>query len=132
VNGGHERSVTRLPSDPSAVPAARRFASQAVAHLGHHGEVLDKTRLLVTELATNAVMHANSEIRLSVVPDDDKVRVEVRDDDPNPIQPPCRPDPQAEHGRGLWLVAAMANSWGVNRNDKGKTVWFEVDSAQAG
>jgi anti-sigma regulatory factor (Ser/Thr protein kinase) len=98
-----------------------------VTHSGHHGDVLDKTRLLVTELATNAVTHANSPIRLTVVPSGDRVRVEVRDDDPHPINPPCRPEPESEHGRGLWLVAALSRSWGVNRNEKGKTIWFEVD-----
>ena len=119
--------MTTLPSDPSAVPAARRFASQTVTQHGLHGEVLDKTQLLVTELATNAVLHAHSPIRLTVVPDHDRVRVEVRDDDPNPIDPPCRPEPEAENGRGLWLVSSLACSWGINRNEKGKTVWFEVD-----
>lgn len=125
--GGRERSVTRLPNDPSAVPTARRFASQAVASYGGNAEVLDKTRLLVTELTTNAVLHAHSPIRLSVEPLQDAVRIEVRDDDPSPLQPPCRPDPEATSGRGLWLVSSLARSWGVNRNEKGKTVWFEVD-----
>jgi anti-sigma regulatory factor (Ser/Thr protein kinase) len=126
-NGGAVREVTKLPSDPSAVPAARRFVSQAVIHRGGHGELLDKSRLLVTELTTNAVMHAHSPIRLSVMPESDRVRVEVRDDDPAPLQPPCQPSPEAESGRGLWLVASLACSWGVNRNAKGKTIWFEVD-----
>ena len=125
------RAVTKLPSDPSAVPAARRFASQAVVDLGGDEEALDKTKLLVTELTTNAVMHAQSEIRLSVEPvDDDRVRIEVRDDDPSPIAPPCRPDPEATSGRGLWLVSALANAWGINRNARGKTIWFEVDGAR--
>jgi anti-sigma regulatory factor (Ser/Thr protein kinase) len=124
--GGAQRVVTKLPANASAVPAARRFAAQAVAHMGMHGEVLDRTQLLVTELATNAVQHAHSPIRLSVVPEPGRVRVEVRDDDPCPPPTPRRPDPDAEHGRGLWLVSSLSERWGVNRNEKGKTVWFEV------
>lgn len=127
MHGGGERSVTRLPSDPSAVPTARRFASQAVSSYGGNAEMLDKTRLLVTELTTNAVMHAHSPIRLSIEPRPNAMRVEVRDDDPAPLQPPCKPAAEATSGRGLWLVSALARSWGVNRNERGKTVWFEVD-----
>jgi anti-sigma regulatory factor (Ser/Thr protein kinase) len=127
VSGGTQRSVKKLPSDPSAVPEARRFASEMLDHLGTDGDIVDKTRLLVTELATNAVMHAHTPIRLTVEPAQPGVRVEVRDNDPDPLEPPCRPDPDAEGGRGLWLGSLLARSWGVNRNDRGKTVWFEVD-----
>jgi anti-sigma regulatory factor (Ser/Thr protein kinase) len=120
------RAVTKLPSDPSAVPAARRFASQHLLDFGGQPDVIDKTRLLVTELATNAVMHARSPIRLTVESHDDGVRVEVRDDDPRPLDPPVAPDADATSGRGLWLVDALACTWGVNRNERGKTIWFEV------
>ena len=122
-----ERAVTKLPNDPSAVPAARRFASQTLIDYGGASETVDKARLLVTELTTNAVLHAHSPIRLTVEPHDDRVRVEVRDDDPRPLAPPHEPDPEATHGRGLWLVAALSCDWGVNGNERGKTVWFEVD-----
>jgi anti-sigma regulatory factor (Ser/Thr protein kinase) len=125
--GPEGRAVTKLPGDPSAVPAARRFASQHLLDFGGSQEIVDKTRLLVTELATNAVMHAHSPIRLTVESDDESVRVEVRDDDPRPIGRPVAPDAEATSGRGLWLVDALARSWGVNCNDRGKTIWFEVE-----
>jgi len=120
------RAVTRLPSDPSAVPAARRFASQQLIDFDGPPELVDRTRLLVTELTTNAVMHAHSPIRLTVEPRSDRVRVEVRDDDPCAIETPHAPDPDATSGRGLWLVSALSMAWGVNRNELGKTIWFEV------
>ena len=121
------RAVTKLPSHPSAVPAARRFASQHLLDFNGSPEAVDKARLLVTELATNAVMHARSPIRLTVESHDDSVRVEVRDDDPRPIEAPAAPEVDATSGRGLWLVDALACAWGVNRNERGKTIWFEVD-----
>lgn len=127
MHGVGERSVTQLPNDSSAVPTARRFASQVVVDNGGNAEVLEKTRLLVTELATNAVLHAHSPIRLSVTPVDDAMRIEVRDDDPRPLRAPRKPDPDATSGRGLWLVSALSRAWGVNCNERGKTVWFEVD-----
>src|SRR5688500_16166551 len=113
-----KRSVTTFPNDPSAVPAARRFVSQAAMDLGADSETIDRSRLLVTELATNSVLHAHSPIRVSVSPEAGRVRVEVRDDDPTPPKPPRRPSPQAEHGRGMWLVSALADAWGVNRSDR--------------
>jgi len=127
--GGEEaRVVTKLPGDASAVPAARRFAGQAAADYGADPEAIDTTKLLVTEVATNAVLHAQSPIRLTVAPEPpDGVRIEVRDDDPTPPPLPCVPEPDATSGRGLWLVSALARRWGVNRNKNGKTVWFEVD-----
>jgi anti-sigma regulatory factor (Ser/Thr protein kinase) len=130
MHGGvGERAVTRLPADASAVPTARRFASQALVHLGASERMLDTTKLLVTELATNAVLHARSPIRVSVEGKDHAVRVEVRDDDPGPLAPPARPEADATSGRGLWLVACLASTWGVNSNERGKTIWFEVDEA---
>jgi anti-sigma regulatory factor (Ser/Thr protein kinase) len=93
---------------------------------GIDSSVRETAELLVTELTTNAVVHAHTPIRVSVLPHDHQVRVEVRDDDSSPIPPPRRPAADAESGRGLWLVAALASSWGINRNAKGKTVWFEV------
>ena len=120
--------VTRLPGDASAVPAARRFAGQAAADYGADAECIDTTKLLVTEVATNAVVHAGSPIRLTVTSEPpDSLRVVVRDDDPTPPPLPQAPDPDATSGRGLWLVSALSRRWGVNRNLKGKTVWFEVD-----
>jgi anti-sigma regulatory factor (Ser/Thr protein kinase) len=128
VNDGKaDRAVTKLPGTEAAVPAARRFTSQAITDRGLNGETIEKAELLVTELATNSVLHAHSPIRLSVLGcTRHAVRVEVRDDDPAPLRTPCRPEVDAEHGRGLWLVAALADAWGVNSNEKGKTVWFEV------
>jgi anti-sigma regulatory factor (Ser/Thr protein kinase) len=127
VRGGTPRSVTNLPNAPSAVPQARQFASGILAAIGRGSDTIEKARLLVTELATNAVVHAQTPIRVTVEPVADRVRIEVRDDDPEPLDPPCQPDPSAEVGRGLWLVSLLACSWGVNRNERGKTVWFEVD-----
>ena len=120
--------ATKLPPDAASVPAARRFTTDAVIDLGAE-EAAGEAQLLVSELATNAVVHARSPIRLTVLRDGDCVRVEVRDDDPHlPTLPSSMPPVTATGGRGILLVDAMATDWGVNANEKGKTIWFELAS----
>ena len=118
--------ATKLPPDPSSVPAARRFTTDAIIDLGAE-ESAGEAQLLVSELATNAVIHARSPIRLTVLREGDCLRVEVRDDDPQvPRIPERMPPVSATGGRGILLVDAMATDWGVNSNEKGKTIWFEL------
>ena len=121
-----EMQYTKLPPQVSSIAAARHFADAALAAIGAKGAQRDTARLLVSELATNVVLHARTDMRLTVRPAHDRVRVEVRDDDPS--RPPGlrQPGPMAVNGRGMVLVDALATSWGVNGNERGKTVWFEV------
>jgi anti-sigma regulatory factor (Ser/Thr protein kinase) len=115
---------THLPPTPESVPAARHFAADAVIDLGGEDKIAE-TELLVSELATNAVLHAATPMRVSVRCNGPSVRVEVRDDDPT--LPEARiPDPLAPGGRGIMLVELLATRWGVNHNERGKTVWFEL------
>jgi sigma-B regulation protein RsbU (phosphoserine phosphatase) len=120
--------ATRLPPEPGSVSAARRFAAQAVRDLGGPPGASQEVQLLVSELATNAVVHAGTSMRLSVLAGPQRVRVEVRDDDPTvPASPSAMPSPTATGGRGILLVDAIADHWGVNCSEKGKTIWFELD-----
>ena len=115
---------TVLPPSRSSVPAARHFTTDAIDDLGGSSH-LEDAELLVSELATNAVIHAGTPMRLSVLRHGPHVRVEVRDDDPR--RPGGNlPDPLAVGGRGIPLVKRLSWAWGVNGNDRGKTVWFEV------
>lgn len=81
--------------------------------------------LLTSELVTNAVLHANSDIQLMLCARNGTVRVEVSDSSP---QVPTLPrfNPAAQTGRGLTLVEKGATTWGVSKQSVGKTVWFEV------
>lgn len=117
---------TKLPPRPSSIPAARHFADAALASIGAEGSQRETARLLVSELATNVVLHAHTDMRLTVRPAHDRMRVEVRDDEPARPPAPRKPAPMAVSGRGMVLVDALATSWGVNGNERGKTVWFEV------
>ncbi len=94
------------------------------------GDQLGDVRLLVSELVTNALRHAEmadqDAIRLSVTVTDAAVRVEVTDPgsgfDPEP--PP--EDPYRAAGWGLFLVDTIADRWGVDHG-RGTLVWFELD-----
>jgi anti-sigma regulatory factor (Ser/Thr protein kinase) len=111
--------------EPEAVTvgAARRFV---IAALESGGLPLGDVPLLVSELASNAVLHARSAFTVTIRADDRRVRVEVTDG--NSRLPVLAAAPiTALSGRGLALLQALASSWGVEpRSESGKTVWFEV------
>ncbi len=87
--------------------------------------------LLVSELATNAVLHARSDFAVTVVVLPDRVRVEVFDRNSRLPSFAIVP-PDAYSGRGLMLIQAMSSAWGVDaHSDDGKTIWFEVARASA-
>ncbi|TWJ10780.1 serine phosphatase RsbU (regulator of sigma subunit) [Stackebrandtia albiflava] len=92
-------------------------------------DLLDEALLLTTELATNGVVHAGTDIDVNVVADDSGVTVTVTDYRSGPIEPTTLtpPDEMAEHGRGLLLVDQFASSWGTSHDASGKGVWFRLD-----
>ncbi|MEV7212044.1 SpoIIE family protein phosphatase [Kitasatospora cineracea] len=84
----------------------------------------ETVELLVSELVTNAVRVARSEVQLQLIRVD-KLLVEVSDDNHNlPSLEPA--DSFSEHGRGLNLVSKLAEKWGTARKAVGKVVYFEM------
>lgn len=102
---------------------------ETLAELGIDGGAADDAELLVSELVTNAVLHARSAMRVTVDRRDGALRVSVSDR--SPVPPRLRDyGPDAVTGRGMLLVDRLARSWGVERHqDEGKQVWFELDFA---
>ncbi len=82
-------------------------------------------QLLVSELVTNAVVHARSDVTVVLSLTVHALRIEVSDDDPTCPQARDAHD-SATGGRGLRIVDTVASRWGVLRHDGGKTVWFEL------
>jgi anti-sigma regulatory factor (Ser/Thr protein kinase) len=115
-----------FPSTASAVASARHALDAVYADLG---DLVHRTTvLLVSELVSNSVKHSratNGAIELSAWITPDVVRVEVRDDGQG-FDPPPFPDDDAESGRGLQLVQALADRWGRPRGPR-TSVWFEID-----
>jgi anti-sigma regulatory factor (Ser/Thr protein kinase) len=112
-------------AESTAPSKARHLATAALRRAGCAGRVLEDAELVVSELATNAVLHARSPFSVSVRSSGREVRVLVRDRSPDapvmqepPITLPC--------GRGLRLIAAIASRWGVDPAPDGKVVWAEL------
>jgi anti-sigma regulatory factor (Ser/Thr protein kinase) len=128
-----ERAVTsrEFRAEDTAPGAARRFIEQSLRRWGHDGSVIDDARLLVSELVTNAVNHTRSPFSVSVAARSPKVRVAVHDRS-STIPVKSRPSSGAPSGgRGLQIVADLADDWGVVRTPLGKTVWAELSARPA-
>ena len=117
----------QFAADSGSPRAARQFVTDALRDWGHSGTLLDDAQLVLSELATNAIVHACSSFSVVARSENASVRLSVRDH--SPLQPTLRANgPMALCGRGLHLVAALARDWGVEATSDGKTVWAELPS----
>lgn len=108
------------------------LALETLTAWGYHDRQ-DDVRLCVSELATNAVVHGvppGREFCLSLVGDGALVRVEVRDSGGGQVRP-SDAGPEACGGRGLRLVMALADDFGVTVHQPGKTVWTVFKTARS-
>lgn len=122
--------TTPLPNDSQSPRAARRLVREVLTD-GDRSEWLDAAELAISELVTNAVLHAHTEIDLTVALFDDRVCCEIRDFNPAAVGARGY-DKQASTGRGLDLVAAVASDYGVQSfGAAGKSVWFCIGAGAA-
>ncbi|HLU40974.1 MAG TPA: ATP-binding protein [Microthrixaceae bacterium] len=108
--------------DAASVAQARRYV---LSLLELDPTTTESVQLAVSELATNAVLHARSPFRVRVSIDSTTARVAVFD---HSEATAARKDygPEAVTGRGLTIVERVTDDWGVTPDGKGKWVWFEV------
>lgn len=114
-----------LVGAPSSVGDARQF----VAGVLDAGGVFDDSWVaaqVVSELATNAVVHAGTPFVVRVAFDDVRIRISVTDLRPLARATMRRFSTEATTGRGLRMVANLSESWGVERSRGAKTVWSEL------
>ncbi|MBW3615295.1 MAG: response regulator [Actinobacteria bacterium] len=114
----------RFDPDLQSAGAARRFVNETLAAWDCH-ELLDTATLLVSELVTNAVVHAHSAVELAIHLRPAKVRVEVIDSADAVIHRRDAAE-EAQSGRGMALIEALSTAWGIDTLLSGKSVWFEV------
>jgi anti-sigma regulatory factor (Ser/Thr protein kinase) len=119
-----ESSEVFIPA-PIAVRAARHFATMLL-RAWRLDSILDEASLVVSELAANAVEHANSAFRLSLMRGDKALTIKV--EDLSPEQPRLRRSSAGPGGRGLLLIDALCSRWGVDVDLAGKCVWAEFMS----
>ncbi|MGZ4594951.1 MAG: ATP-binding protein [Actinomycetes bacterium] len=123
-----------LPASPPSVRLARDWVTSVLREIGRE-ELAENARLAVSELVTNAILHAEPPMTVHVRGTVEHPRIEVTDQSLIP--------PQRRHsnlmvdldderswttmGRGLDLVASYSDRWGadINPNGNGKVVWFE-------
>jgi anti-sigma regulatory factor (Ser/Thr protein kinase) len=120
----------RLPPEIGSARHARRWLADRIGSRRPE-PIVEVASLLVSELVTNAVLHAGTDIDVAVELLEGGVRVEVADR--NPVHPARKGySTDAPTGRGLVLVDAMADEWGVVDASAGKVVWFVVREANTG
>ena len=117
-------------ADLPAVAETRCILRDSLQHWGVP-ELVDTTELLATELLTNALKHTRggAVLTATLLPGPEhRLRIEVEDSLAwRPLPRPALPaDEQGTSGRGLFLVEALAEAWGVRAGPSGKAVWFEL------
>jgi anti-sigma regulatory factor (Ser/Thr protein kinase) len=122
-------STREFPCRRESVSAARRFARAALRD--QSSETLDAVELMISELATNCVQHAHSNFEIAIETSRRQIRVEARDSGGG-RPAPRSPGPTEPTGRGLRIVEAMSESWGVSPASSGKVVWFTIARRPAG
>jgi len=149
------QASVELPAEPSAAPGARTYVSD-LCERWQLDDICDDLVLPVSELVTNSILHARTPVTVTVSLTKEFVEVAVRDADPRPpVVRPVRADlggdidtiaarlTELPHdlrdprlhvgeagsiaaGRGLQIVDAVADEWGVAELAVGKDVWFRI------
>jgi anti-sigma regulatory factor (Ser/Thr protein kinase) len=124
---GEAYAVCRLPADRTSVGALRRETRTALGRWGLPADVCDDVVLVVSELVTNAIVHAVSDVVVCrLLGGGPEVRVEVGSEGHSESRIDLRPP--GEGGRGLVVVEALSTAWGVNVPTPGGgwTAWATI------
>lgn len=119
--------AVELRPERGAPAIARQLATATCQANGIDPEACHTAALLISELVTNAVIHARTSVRLELHQTTPRLWVGVTDQDEQSQVEIQHSSPIAAHGRGLQIVDNLALDWGVERTDSTKTVWFELD-----
>ncbi|WP_336921098.1 ATP-binding SpoIIE family protein phosphatase [Aquipuribacter sp. SD81] len=123
---GRYRTARRvLPPVASAAREGRRWLGEVLRGWDVTYRVAD-LEVALSELVTNAVVHARSPAEVTVRAGDGRVLVTVSDRGAHGVAQPHELPLGATRGRGLSIVADLADAWGSQRTTSGQRVWFEV------
>jgi len=115
-----------LVHDARAPQRARRWITQLCHEWGCE-ELSDLASLMVTELVTNVYLHAGTDCLIQAAYAQPTLSVAVSDEDATEVSPGT-PSDTSESGRGLAIIAALADAWGSKRNGETKQVWFDLSA----
>lgn len=123
-----------LPASNQTPAIVRKTVEQTLRGWGFGGEEVENAQMIMSELITNAVIHAKAQgVRYRIERDGLQVLLAVWDTSPkDPIK--FNPEDESESGRGLQIIEALSGKWGVDRNEctpRGKWVWAMIDCKPA-
>lgn len=114
-----------LAAEGGSCARARQLVREAATSWDLSEDLADDAQLVVTELVSNGIDHAEGPLELTVRRTNKGMFIEVCDR--SPLLPQVRPvDPNSARGRGMQLVAALSARWGTEPNAHGKAVWAEL------
>jgi anti-sigma regulatory factor (Ser/Thr protein kinase) len=119
---------TQFPHQPRSAADARHWVREHLAEIGR-SDLVASAEAGVSELATNCILHAQTSFGLQMTGTNGRVIIDVYDAAPM-VQKPAG-DPavagtvDSTIGRGLRIVRAHAQEWGVSTSAQGKTIWFQ-------
>ncbi|MFF9059870.1 ATP-binding protein [Streptomyces sp. NPDC014882] len=124
----------RIPRHRRHVPDARQRVRKTLADWGVTGRLADSVTLLANELVTNAVTHcrvSDARVEVTLTLHGTELVLEVADPDRDRLPRLRHSGPDEEGGRGLALVAALADAWGCRQEPYTKRVWARFSPAEA-
>jgi anti-sigma regulatory factor (Ser/Thr protein kinase) len=113
---------------PERVRDARDYVADLLRERGWSEAAIEKARLVISELATNAILHAQTPFELTCHIGG-TARFEVRDWDPDSVPLVVDPKFDGSGGLGLRLIDAIATEWGVDQHAEFKVVWCTLDAS---
>jgi PAS domain S-box-containing protein len=125
---GHGSFEVRLPPQPPSVAEARAHVRRLLTE-NDRDDLVETAVLLVSEVVTNALLHAGTDIDVAGTLDDVGLRVEIGDGSPH-LPSRRRYAATAGTGRGLLMLESLVDDWGVTRHSTGKTVWFRISGPE--
>ncbi|MFF4163937.1 SpoIIE family protein phosphatase [Streptomyces sp. NPDC001741] len=125
---GRRSAMTIAQAEPERVAAARQQLRELL-HDWADSEQIDSAELMVSEMATNVLVHTDGDALLVAEVRGERgerrLRVEVADTS-DELPHKRRPGEMASSGRGLVLMEMLADAWGVDPRGEGKSIWFEL------
>lgn len=128
---GRQRRRLTLAGVPGPVAKGRAFTRQALRDWGwDRTETSEDALLLVSELLTNASLHANGCRELVLTADELALHIEVHDGTTTPPARHSAPQRGIPGGRGLYIVERLSDRWGTHTYGTGKAVWAEIEASR--